>query len=371
MDFELSDDQKMIRSTVADFVKKELPVTRMRKMREDETGFSRDVYRQMGELGWLGIALPEAAGGFGGSFVDAAIVLEQFGTTLVSEPYAESLVAARAIVHAGTETQQETFLGPHCAGESVLTLAHHEADIRYDLGGVQTKAEKVDGGYRLVGRKRWVLAGHAADQLVVSARVGAGEIGLFMVDASEVTRKAVKTMDGRRAAMVELDVEVGAERRLGEGDASRALSRAIDDGAAACCAEGYGIMKTALNMAVEYLKTREQFGVKIGTFQALQHHAVDMFVETELCKSMSILASIRADEDEDAVRERGISTAKAQLTTGGKFVLQQATQLHGGIGVTDEHDIGLYFKRMHTLHVLYGDENHHVSRFSRLPGFAA
>lgn len=370
MDFELSEDQKMIRKTVADFVKKELPVTRMRKMRDDETGFSREVYQQMGELGWLGIALPEAAGGFGGSFVDAAIVLEQFGTTLVSEPFAESLVAARAIVHAGTEAQQETFLGPHCAGEKVLTLAHHEASLRYGYEGLQTRAEKTDGGYRLAGQKRWVLAGQAADQLVVSARTDEG-VGLFVVDASEVTRKAVKTMDGRKAAMVELDVAVGTDRRLGEGDASRALSRSLDDGAAACCAEGYGIMRTALDMTVEYLKTREQFGKKIGTFQALQHRAVDMFVETELAKSMSILASIRADEAEDTERQRAISTAKAQLTTGGKFVVQQATQLHGGIGVTDEHDIGLYFKRMHALHVLYGDESFHVRRFAELPSFAA
>lgn len=369
MDFELSEDQKMIRRTVADFVKKELPVTRMRQMRDDETGFSREVYQQMGELGWLGIALPEAAGGFGGSFVDAAIVLEQFGTTLVSEPFAESLVAARAIVHAGTEAQQETFLGPHCAGEKVLTLAHLEADLRYGVDGIQTRAEKKDGGYRLVGRKRWVLAGHAADQLVVSAREGDG-MALFVVDASEVTRKAVTTMDGRKAAMIELDVTVGADRRL-EGDGGVGLSRALDDGAAACCAEGYGIMKTALDMTVDYLKTREQFGVKIGTFQALQHRAVDMFVETELAKSMSILASIRADEADDADRQRAISTAKAQLTTGGKFVVQQATQLHGGIGVTDEHDIGLYFKRMHALQVLYGDESFHVRRFAELPSFAA
>lgn len=362
MDFELSEDQKMIRRTVADFVKKELPVTRMRKMRDDETGFSREVYQQMGELGWLGIALPEAAGGFGGSFVDAAIVLEQFGTTLVSEPFAESLVAARAIVHAGTEAQQETFLGPHCAGEKILTLAHVENGLRYGIDGLQTRAEKNDGGYRLVGQKRWVLAGHAADQLVVSAREGDG-IALFVVDASEVTRKAVATMDGRKAAMVELDVTVAADRRL-EGDGAHALSRALDDGAAACCAEGYGIMKTALDMTVDYLKTREQFGVKIGTFQALQHRAVDMFVETELGKSMSILASIRADEVDDAERQRAISTAKAQLTTGGKFVVQQATQLHGGIGVTDEADIGLYFKRHHALMTLFGDVEHHVRRYA-------
>jgi alkylation response protein AidB-like acyl-CoA dehydrogenase len=380
MNFDLSDDQKAIVRTVADFVKKELPIERMRKMRDDEIGFSREVWRQMGELGWLGIALPAEAGGFGGRFVDAALVLEQLGTTLVSEPYPESaVVAARAVLHGAREDQREAILGPLCAGEEVLALAYLEEGMRYDPWRVKTRAEKRDGGFHLVGEKRWVLAGHAADRLVVSARTAGndgerGGISLFVVAAGDagVERKTVKTMDGRKAAMIRFDCQLAADRLLGEeGEGLAALERALDDGAAAACAEGNGAMKASLSMTIEYLKTREQFGVKIGTFQALQHRAVDMFVETELAKSTSILAAIRVDEPDADERRRAVSAAKAQLSIAGKLVTQQATQLHGGIGVTDEHDIGLYFKRMHALAVLYGDEQHHVDRYASLPSFVA
>lgn len=380
MNFDLTDDQKMIVKTVADFVKKELPIARMRKMRDDEVGFSRDVWRQMGELGWLGIALPEEVGGFGGAFVDAALVLEELGRAIASEPYPESaVVAARAVLHAANREQREAILGPFCAGESVLALAYLEEGMRYEPAWTKARADRRDGGYRLVGEKRWVLAGHAADRLIVAARTSgeAGDrdgISLFLVEGGDagLERRTVKTMDGRKAAMVRLDCQLAADRLLGvEGQGLAALERALDDGAAAACAEGNGAMTAALQMTLEYLKTREQFGVKIGTFQALQHRAVDMFVETELAKSTSILAAIKADDPDADERKRAISAAKVQLSVAGKFVTQQATQLHGGIGVTDEHDIGLYFKRMHALSVLYGDEQHHVARFASLPSFTA
>jgi alkylation response protein AidB-like acyl-CoA dehydrogenase len=167
-------------------------------------------------------------------------------------------------------------------------------------------------------------------------------------------------------------VEVGEDRRLGaEGAALAALEEAMDVGAAAACAEGLGIMRTVLAMTADYLRTREQFGVKIGTFQALQHRAVDMFVETELCKATSVLASVKVSDADEVERKSAISAAKVQLAVGGKFVTQQAIQLHGGIGVTDEHDVGLYFKRMHVLNTLFGDEEHHVARFASLPSFTA
>jgi alkylation response protein AidB-like acyl-CoA dehydrogenase len=243
---------------------------------------------------------------------------------------------------------------------------------------VATRAEKQGTGYRLRGEKRWVLAGHAADRVVVSARTGGADderegISLFVLEAGDkgFERKTVATMDGRKAAMIRFDCAVGADRLLGEeGQGLGAIERASDDGAAAACAEGNGVMKAMLAMTLEYLKTREQFGVKIGTFQALQHRAVDMFVETELSKSSSISAAIRADDDDDEERQRAISAAKAQLSVSGKLVGQQAIQLHGGIGVTDEHDIGLFFKRLHVLGMLYGDEAHHVARFASLPRFA-
>jgi len=380
MNFDLTEEQRQLVETVGSFVKKQSPLTRLRALRDDPTGWSRDVWRQMGELGWLAIAFPESVGGLGGSFVDAALILEQLGTTLVPEPMIPALVAAAAIQRAGTEEQAARWLGPVLGGERSLALAISEAQSRFDVTDVRTRAERVGGAYRITGEKVWVLNGHAADDLVIPARTAGGDrdpegVSLFVVDrdAPGLTVRPVKTMDGHHAAMLRLEnVEVGEDRRLGpEGGARQALELAADVGAAAACAEGLGVVSTALAMTVDYLKTREQFGVKIGTFQALQHRAVDMFVEVELCRSMAILAAIKASDPDEAERKAAVSAAKVQLAWGGRLVTQQAIQLHGGIGVTDEHDIGLYFKRMHVLNTLFGDEEHHVARYAGLPGFTA
>lgn len=378
MDFQLTEDQKMIKSTARDFVKKELPLERMRKMREDELGYDKAVWKQMGELGWLGISLPESVGGFGGNFADAALIIEQLGKTLVSEPYvASAVVAAQTLLAAGNDAQHQQWLAPMVLGDTSLALAHVEAASRYDIGCIDTRAEKAGDGYKISGAKVWVDNGHAADQILVSARTGGSDgdvdgLSLFVVEPDDagVDRKTVKTMDGRRAAMLSLDCRVPSDRLLGElGAAGPILGRAMDLGAAAACSEGYAVMKTCLAMTVEYLKTREQFGAKIGTFQALQHRAVDMFIETELAHSMAIMASIKVDADDVVERQRAISACKAQLSVSGKYVTQQAIQLHGGIGVTDEHDIGLYFKRMQVLCSTFGDEQHHVERYASLPTF--
>ncbi|MEZ4440733.1 MAG: acyl-CoA dehydrogenase family protein [Polyangiaceae bacterium] len=374
MNFELTEDQKMIRQSVKDFVKKELPLERMRKMREDELGMSRQVWKQMGELGWLGIAYPEALGGFGGRFVDASLVLEQLGRALVHEPYLESTVAAgRVVLELGSEAQKSEILGPMIAGDEVLSLAFLEEASRFGAEPCATTATKVDGGWRVVGDKRWVLAGNAADQLIVTARSGDGLLAFAVrADADGVGKKTVKTMDGRRAAMIHFDTLVADDRRLGEpGAAAAAVEKAFDYAAAGAVSEGYGVIKSALDMTVEYLKTREQFGVKIGSFQVLQHRAVDMFIESQLAQSVAIMSAIKVDDEDPEVRRRSVSAAKAQLALSGKYVSQQATQLHGGIGVTEEHDITLFFKRMHALNTLWGDETFHVQRFASLPSFAA
>ncbi|MSP26436.1 MAG: pimeloyl-CoA dehydrogenase small subunit [Myxococcales bacterium] len=378
MDFELSADQKMIVDSVASFVKKELPLERTRKLRDDELGYSREVWKQMGELGWLGIMHPEKSGGFGGRFVDAALMLEQFGAGLVPEPYAASaVVAGSALSLAGTDAQQERYLAPMIAGDATLAFAWAEADGRFDFTRSATVAEVTAGGYRVRGKKVWVLNGHAADQLILTARTEGrdGEragMSMFVLEASEVVRTTVNCMDGQRAATIEVDCEIPRERLLGEaGGAADTIGRVLDLGSAAACAEGHGVMKAALAMTVEYLKTREQFGVKIGTFQVLQHRAVDMFIETELAKSVMLLAALEVESPVRVERERSVSAAKAQLAMSGRYVTQQAIQLHGGIGITDEADIGLYFKRMHVLTTLYGDEEHHVRRFAALPSFAA
>ena len=374
MNFDLTEDQKMLVDTAASFAKKSSPVTRFRKLREDERGWEPSVWRQMGELGWLGVAFPESVGGFGGRFIDAALVLEQFGKTLVPEPYIPSVVlAGRALLAAGDSDQQGRWLKPLLEGKTSAALAYAERDARYDWSDVSTTAVREGDSYRLSGEKVWVLNGGHCDFMVVSARTAGDQrqadgVSLFVVEpsAAGLTIEPVPTMDGHRAAMVRLDgVVVGADQRLGEeGGASSVLEGIADGAAAAACAEGMGIAQRVLDMTVEYLKTREQFGAVIGTFQALQHRAVDMFVKVEVTKSVAIEAALRIDEGDEDQRRASVSAAKAQLSSGGRYVTSQGIQLHGGIGITDEHDIGLYFKRMRTLTTLFGDEAHHVDCFA-------
>jgi len=380
MDFELSDDQRLILENVSSFVKKDSPIDRFRKQRDQEPGWSKEAWAQMGELGWLGLPFPESAGGMGMSFLEIALLLERFGTTLVPEPIIPSVVlGGSALAKAGTKEQQEKWLAPMIAGQTTLTLAYVEEKSRHDLSQVETRAEPAAGGYVLNGKKLWALSGDSADQIIVSARTkgGVGDaegISLFVIDpkADGVKLHPQKTIDGRRAAHVELlGVKVGKDALLGEeGKALPLLEELIDLGAAAACAEGGGVLETVLEMTREYLCDREQFGVKIGTFQALQHRAVDMFVEVQLAKSTTLLAALKVDAPVHE-RQRSISVAKTQLAQSGHFVTRQGIQLHGGVGVTDEHNVGLYFKRMNVLAALFGDEEHHVKRFGSLPGFQA
>jgi alkylation response protein AidB-like acyl-CoA dehydrogenase len=381
MDFTLTDDQKMLVETVASFAKKESPVERVRKIRENDIGWDKKMWAKMGELGWLGVPFPESVGGTGGAFLDAGLVIEQLGTTLVPEPYIASvIVAGLTLSHYGTEEQSQKYLPPMIEGKTSLALAYVEKNSRYDVSHVETLAEKDGSGYKLTGKKEWVLNGQAADHILVSARSSHGPrdvdgVSLFIVDrnASGVKIKTVACMDSHKAAFVELEgVKVGKEALVGaEGKASAILDRAQDYGAAAAACEGSGINQATLQMTRNYLVEREQFGVKIGTFQALQHRLVDMFVQVELCKGTAILGMIRADSEDEVERKRAVSTAKKQLAKGGFFVTRQGIQLHGGIGVTDEHNVGLYFKRMQTLCALFGDEDHHVDRFMALPAFTA
>ena len=364
MDFDLREDQTMLAKTVRDFARKESTVERFRKMRDAEgLGYDRATWAQMGELGWLAVPFPEAAGGFGGSFVDCGLVLEEAGKSLVPEPYLASVVlAGRALLRGGSAEQHEKFLQPMIEGQTTLALAYAERGRRYDASRAETKARRDGGGWRLDGEKVFVLNGHGADHLLVSATTDEG-LGLFVVgaDAEGLSRDTIRFIDGHRGAHVHM-ASTPALARLSEAPAEQVLERAMDDGAAAAAAEGLGVLQTMLWTTVEYLKTREQFGVKIGSFQALQHRAVEMFVEVELLRSIVMEAVVRADED-GSERSRAIAAAKTQLGTGGAMVSRQAIQLHGGIGVTDEADIGLFFKRHHALSMLFGDVDHHTRRY--------
>lgn len=378
MNFELTEDQKLLVETVQKFAKNDSPVSRLRRLRDSEQGWEKDVWKKMGELGWLGVMFPESAGGIGMSFVEAGLILEQLGTTLVPEPYIPLIVAGVALGKAGSEEQQQRFLAPSLAGDESLAFAYTEAQSRHRPTDVQTRAKKSGGGYELTGKKRFVLNGHAANHIVVTARTGGGDrdadgISLFVVDPDMpgVRVQKLALMDGKKGALIELDgVQVGADRLLGaEGRAAPLIEHVMDYGAAAAVCEGAGIMQTVLWMTRDYLTQRKQFGVPIGTFQALQHRAVDMFVETELSKSAAILAMLKIEDADVVERQRAISAAKVQLAESGGFVGRQSIQLHGGIGVTDEHDVGLFFKRLHVLATLFGDEIHHTERFASLPSF--
>ena len=259
------------------------------------------------------------------------------------------------------------------AGEEVLAFAYAERASRYAAEPRSTTARQDGDGYVLEGMKVFVLAGHAAERFVVSARLGDAP-ALFVVEAAAegLRRETLRLIDGHRGATLHLaGVRVPRSARLEAAPASEVLAQLQDLGAAAAVAEGVGVCQAMLAMTVEYLKTREQFGVKIGSFQALQHRAVDMFVEMELLRSIALEAVGRADAPADdpaalRARQEAVSAAKLQLATGGAFIARQAIQLHGGIGVTDEHDIGLYFKRVHALMSLFGDEAFHARRFAAL-----
>jgi alkylation response protein AidB-like acyl-CoA dehydrogenase len=381
MNFDLNEEQQMIMDQAAKFVANESPVSRFRRLRETERGWEPEMWAKMAEQGWLAIALPEDQGGFGGGFVDLAIILEQLGRGLVPEPYIASVVLGGGILsEEGDETQREAFLTPMIEGNTSLAFAYAESQSRYNLSDCLTRAEKSGEGWSLSGEKVWVLNGHAADQIIVAVRTGGGQLdeaglSLFIVDgdAKGLTRIRVPGMDGQRTAVLRFEgVEVGADRLLGrEGDAFAAIEKAIDRGAAATCAEGLGHIRELFERTVAYLKDREQFGVPIGSFQVLQHIASDMYAELELCSSASILASIQVDNPDADTRKAEVSAAKLQLADGGWFVQKNAIQLFGGIGVTDEQDEGLFFKRLRVLNGLFGDADWHVSRFQSLKSFEA
>jgi alkylation response protein AidB-like acyl-CoA dehydrogenase len=372
MDFELSEDQRLLVDTVSSFVKKESPIERMRKLRDTELGWEKSVWKKMGDLGWLGVMFPESVGGAGMGFVTLGMMVEQLGTALVPEPILPLVLAGVPILKLGTAEQHERFLAPAIVGDQSLALAYAEEKSRFDVANIDTTAKKSGNGYTLSGKKRMVLNGHAADHLVVSAKSGAG-VSLFVVAPGDagVAIQRLDFMDGQKGAIVTLDnVEVGADRLLGgEGKALEVLELTMDYGAATACAEASGILQTVLWMTRGYLMERKQFGVAIGTFQALQHRTVDMFVETELAKSVAIMAMLKVDESDALERKRAISAAKVQIGESGAFVTRQGVQLHGGIGVTDEHNVGLFFKRMHVLGTLFGDDLFHLQRFAGLPSF--
>ncbi|WP_439815809.1 acyl-CoA dehydrogenase family protein [Zavarzinia sp. CC-PAN008] len=375
MDFTFSDEQKLLADSVERFIQDDYDFDSRRAVLKSEEGFSRKTWATFAELGWLAIPFSEEDGGLGGGAVETMIVQEAFGKGLVVEPYLSTVVLGGGFIrHGGTAAQKQALIPQIIEGKALLAFAQTEPTSRYALNDVSTKAEKSGSGWKLSGHKAVVLHAPSADKLIVTARTGGARtdeagITLFLVDAKAagVTRRDYPTVDGFRASEVTLDgVQVGAEDVIGEVDNGLPLiEQVVDEGIAAVVAEAVGAMKVLNDTTVEYLKTRVQFGQPIGKFQVLQHRAVDMFMNYEQSKSMSYMANLKLGEEAKA-RKKAISAAKVQIGKSGRFVGQQAVQLHGGMGMTDELNVGHYFKRLTMIDTQFGNIDHHLKRFGSL-----
>ncbi len=373
MDLSISDDQRLLEDSVVRFVRNEYEFDQRRALVDSVDGFSRAHWATFAELGWLALPFAEADGGLGGDAVDLMIMMEQFGRGLVLEPYLPCvLLAGQAIARAGNQAQRAALLGGVIAGETQLAFAHVEPASRFTLSHVETRAEAAGDGYRLDGAKAVVFNAAAADQIVVSARTAgtlteADGISLFVVPANAdgITLRPYRTVDGLRAAEVALKgVQLGADALLGEaGTALAVIEAVIDRATAAVCAEAVGAMDVLRETTLEYLKTRKQFGVPIGNFQVLQHRSVDMMIACEEARSLTMMATLSLDRPA-ATRARAVSAAKAHVGTAGRPVPQDAVQMHGGMGMTDELKVGHYFKRLTMIDALFGNVDHHLDRFA-------
>ncbi|MDP3460165.1 MAG: acyl-CoA dehydrogenase family protein, partial [Hyphomonas sp.] len=316
----------------------------------------------------------EEDGGLGGGPIDAMVVMEEFGKGLVVEPFLQSVVLGGGFLKRGTDGQKAEHLHPMIAGERVFAFAYAEPKGRYNLADLETTAKKDGTGWKISGHKAVVIGAPWASHLIVTARTAGGRrdtkgIGVFIVakDAKGVTTRDYPTVDGRRASEVHFDnVSVGADAVIGDAAGGLPLiERVTDEAIAALCAEACGAMKVAQTMTVEYSRQRKQFGTPIGKFQVLQHKMVDMFMEAEQSVSMTYMATLKLDED-DVTRKKAASAAKVRIGQAGRFVGQNAIQIHGGMGMTDELAIGHYFKRLTIIDSEFGNVDHHLKRYTDL-----
>jgi pimeloyl-CoA dehydrogenase small subunit len=376
MDFELTEEQRLLRDSVDRLVADHYAFDKRRAYLAEPDGWSRALWAQYAELGLLGLPFAESDGGFGGGPIEVMLVMEAFGRVLALEPYLATIVlGGTALRLAGSEAQKSAILPQIAEGKLILAFAHSERQARYDLSDVLTTAKPKAGGWMLDGAKSVVLHGDCAQLLVVSARTS-GErddphgITLFLVGAAAngVARRSYPMRDGTRAAEISLsDVEIGEDAVLGEvGAAFPVIERVVEAGIAATAAEAVGAMEAMQAMTLEYLKTRQQFGRPIGDNQALQHRAAEMLMELERGRSMAMLAAMMVEEPDAAERVHNIAMAKVGVGQASKFVSQNAIQLHGGIGMTEEYAVGHYFRRCMVIEHLFGDTAHHLSRLAEL-----
>ena len=375
MDFTFNEEQTLIQDQVDQFIQKEYDWETRQSLSNSELGFGDNNWQKFAELGWLGISTSEDSGGFGGSAIESMLIMEAFGKGLVVEPFLETIIMSSGLIDEhGSDQQKSSILEPVIAGELHLALAYAEPQSRFNLSDVVTEA-KIDGdNYILNGYKSVVMNGPSADKIIVSARTSGSQleeagITLFIVDANSegLNKTNYKTVDGRRASDLTIEnVSVTKDDIIGHVDKGFGLlDSSIDRAILAISAEAVGAMEVLYKTTVEYTKTREQFGTSIGKFQVLQHRMVDMFMEYEQCKSLLYMATMKHEEGSSDAK-KAISGLKYQVGKAGRFIGQQAVQLHGGMGVTDELNVGHYFKRLTTVGTIFGNTDFHLKRYTSL-----
>lgn len=373
MNFDYTEEQNMLKDSVARFVQDQYNFDARCKVAAQDDGFSRENWNTFAELGWLSVPFAEEHGGFGGSVVDTMLLMEEFGKGLVLEPFLATVVLFGGLLNkGGSADQQAANIGTIIEGGLQGAVAYAERQSRFELNDVKTTATKTADGYVISGEKTVVFNGAVADKLIVSARTSGSQsdesgITLFLVDAAQVETTSYRMMDGQLVANVTLNnVAVSGDAIVGDLDAGLGLlSAVVTEAIVAIGAEAVGIMDKLHSTTVEYTKTREQFGVAIGSFQALQHRMVDMFMECEQVRSILYRAACSV-VGEQADAQQDVLALKVLVGRAGKLVGDEALQIHGGIGMTDELDIGHYAKRLMMINTLFGDADYSQQKFAAL-----
>ena len=375
MDFTFNEEQTLIQDQVDQFIQKEYDWETRQSLSNSELGFGDNNWQKFAELGWLGISTSEDNGGFGGSAIESMLIMEAFGKGLVVEPFLETIIMSGGLIDEhGSDQQKSSILEPAIAGQLHLALAYAEPQSRFNLSDVVTEAKSDGDNFILNGYKSVVMNGPSANKIIISARTSGAQleengITLFIVDGDSqgLNKTNYKTVDGRRASDLTIEnVSVSKDDIIGQIDAGfDILDSSIDRAILAISAEAVGAMEVLYKTTVEYTKTREQFGTSIGKFQVLQHRMVDMFMEYEQCKSLLYMATMKHEEG-SADAKKAISGLKYQVGKAGRFIGQQAVQLHGGMGVTDELNVGHYFKRLTTVGTIFGNSDYHLKKYTSL-----
>ena len=375
MDFSYSEEQKMLQESVSRFVSKDYDFESRRAIVSTEKGYNEKNWSLFAELGWLMVPFTEDDGGLGGSAVDLMVIMEEFGKGLVNEPFlATAVLAGGLIANNGNAQQKQALLEPLMAGELQLAFAYNEPQSRYNLADVACTAAQQNDDFIIDGHKSVVFNAKNADKIIVAARTSKQQcdkagISLFILDAKTegINIVGYPTADGHQAGDIWFkQVKVTKDNLLGELDqALPSIEAIIDRATLALCAEAVGAMQVSIEKTVEYSKTRQQFGREIATFQALQHRMANMFIEGQQARSILLMAALKMDSN-DGNAPKAISAAKSRIGHAARLVSQESVQIHGGIGMTDELDVGHFFKRLSTFQYMFGSTDYHTQRYTSL-----